>query len=169
MNRTGDNGCATTALLLALSAAVVAAPAAAPAGAPAAAPDPQLALLLQLEAQSLKDVCGTKCHSIALFAGAPRNLDTWHETVQKMIDRGAEGSDEQLQDIMDYLHRTLTTVNVNEAAPDELVFTLGVNPSVAEAIVARRAQHRFATLAELQAVAGGDAKRLGESASKLRF
>jgi hypothetical protein len=139
------------------------------AGTPLTAHDPQLALLLSLEQQSLKDVCGSKCHPLDLFAGAPRDYESWHATVQKMIDRGADASEEQLQDIMDYLHRTLTTVNVNSASVSELQFALGLGPEVAQAIVARRAQRRFAGLADLQSVAGSTGALLASLSARLLY
>jgi hypothetical protein len=158
---------AGTALVMAAPpVATVAVPAA---GATASGGDPQLALLLSLETQSLKDVCGGRCHPVELFMGSPRDYDNWHDTVQKMIDRGANASDEQLQDIMDYLHRTLTTVNVNAASAAELGFALGLRPAVVQAIVARRAQRSFTGLEDLQSVAGDDAALLGSLAARLRY
>ena len=52
------------------------------------------------------------------------SYDAWHDTVQTMVDRGASGTDEQFDDIMDYLHRTMTTINVNAADADELEIVL---------------------------------------------
>src|ERR1700733_14517583 len=78
-------------------------------------PAPRLAR----EGQSLKAVCAN-CHNLQIVMYTPMSYDDWHETVQKMLDRGSSGTDEQFDDIMDYLHRTMTTINVNTAPVDEL-------------------------------------------------
>ncbi len=66
------------------------------------------------------------------------SYDAWHDTVQTMVDRGASGTDEQFDDIMDYLHRTMTTIDVNTAPADELEIVLNVPETTAQAIIARR-------------------------------
>ncbi len=66
------------------------------------------------------------------------SYDAWHDTVQTMMDRGASGTDQQFEDIMDYLHRTMTTINVNTADADELQIVLNVPETAAQAIIARR-------------------------------
>ena len=62
----------------------------------------------------------------------PMSYDDWHDTVQQMVDRGAKGTDEQFDDIMDYLHRTMTTINVNTADADELEIVLNVPETAAQ-------------------------------------
>src|ERR1700685_4407063 len=74
----------------------------------AAAPTPDLAR----EGESLKAVC-SKCHNLQMVMDTPMSYQAWHDTVQTMVDRGATGTDAQFDDVMDYLHRTMTTINVN--------------------------------------------------------
>ncbi len=114
---------------------------------------------LAQESQSVNAVCG-KCHGMQLVMDSPMDYDSWHDIVQKMLDRGADATDDQLQDIMDWLHHTLTTINVNSADPDELQLVLDVTPQVARDIVARRTAHRFADLADLKSVPGIDSSVL---------
>ena len=149
-------------LLVAVSQ-LVAARAAAPA-LPAAAQDPSLAQ----EGVSLQAVCG-KCHSLQIVMDTPMSYDAWHDTVQKMIDRGAVGTDEQLEDIMDYLHRTMTTINVNTADTDELGIVLDVSDSVARTIVTRRNKRKFTDLADLKSVPGIDASAMDARARLIFF
>src|ERR1700722_5462131 len=92
---------------------------------------------LTRESQSLKAVCA-QCHDLQIVMDTPMSYDAWHDTVQTMIDRGASGTDQQLDDIMNYLHRTLTTINVNTADADELETVLNVSETAAQAIIARR-------------------------------
>ena len=97
------------------------------------------------------------------------SYDAWHDTVQKMIDRGAVGTDEQLEDIMDYLHRTMTTINVNTADTDELGIVLDVSDSVARTIVTRRNKRKFTDLADLKSVPGIDASAMDARARLIFF
>jgi hypothetical protein len=128
------------------------------------APDPGLAQ----EAQSLKAVCG-KCHPLQLVMDTPMSYDAWHETVQTMLDRGAVGTDDQLADIMDYLHRMMTTIDVNSADADELQIVLDVPEAVANAIIARRSTRKFADLDDLKTVPGLDPERVDSRARLIYF
>lgn len=119
------------------------------------------------EQQSLKTVC-SKCHNLQLVADTPRDFDAWQDTVQKMVDRGAHGTDAQFDDVMDYLHRNLTTIDVNAADADELGTVLDVSEAVANAIIARRTARKFSDLNDLETVPGVDASTL-EAKARLVF
>ena len=103
-----------------------------------APPAPDLAR----EARSVQAVCA-KCHNLQIVMDTPMSYDAWHDTVQKMVDRGASGTDEQFEDIMDYLHRTMTTINVNAADADELEIVLNLPEAGGEG------DHRAAQHAEI--------------------
>lgn len=122
---------------------------------------------LAREGKSLKAVCGG-CHNLQVVSDTPMSYDDWHDTVQKMIDRGAKGSDEQLDDIMDYLHRTLTTINVNTADEEELKIVLNVPETVAARIIKRRTTQRFVDLVDLKSIRGINASAI-DSRSRLIF
>jgi competence protein ComEA len=117
---------------------------------------------------SVKAVCGS-CHNLEMVDSAPRSFDAWIETVQAMVDRGATGTDEQFGDVLDYLHRRVTTINVNAAEPGELTIVLDVPDNVARAIVARRKSRAFTDLADLKSVRGVDPARLDERARLIFF
>lgn len=108
---------------------------------------------LSQEYHSVQIVC-TRCHVFELVRDTPKSYEAWHDTVQAMVDRGATGTDQQFEDVMDYLHRTLTTIDVNNADADELQIVLSVPESVARAIIKRRAQRRFTSLADLESISG---------------
>jgi competence protein ComEA len=127
-------------------------------------PAPRLAR----EGQSLKAVCA-KCHTLQIVMDTPMSYDDWHETVQKMVDRGASGTDEQFDDIMDYLHRTMTTINVNTAPADELEIVLDVAETSARAIIARRNMQKFTSLTDLKTVPGVDAPTVDAKAGMIFF
>jgi competence protein ComEA len=129
-----------------------------------APPDPRLAR----ESQSLKAVCA-KCHNLQLVLDTPKSYDDWHDTVQQMVDRGASGTDEQFDDIMDYLHRTMTTINVNTALAEELETVLNVPHTTAQAIISRRGTQKFTGLADLKSVPGVDASTVDAKARLIFF
>ncbi|HEX4267655.1 MAG TPA: helix-hairpin-helix domain-containing protein [Steroidobacteraceae bacterium] len=123
---------------------------------------------LTQEYHSLQMVC-TRCHGLELVRDTPRSYGEWHDTVQSMVDRGATGTDQQFEDLMDYLHRTLTTIGVNNADASELEIVLGVSDRAAQAIIRRRTQRKFTSLADLESVAGTDAAALRKKARLIFF
>jgi competence protein ComEA len=129
-----------------------------------AAPAPDLAR----EGESLKAVC-SKCHNLQMVMDTPMSYEAWHDTVQTMVDRGASGTDEQFDDVMDYLHRTMTTINVNTADVGELGIVLGVSETVAKGIVSCRGARRFSGLADLKSVAGVDGAAVNAKARLIFF
>ncbi len=133
-------------------------------GAEVAPPNPRLVR----EGQSLKAVCA-KCHNLQIVMDTPMSYDDWHDTVQKMVDQGASGTDEQFDDIMDYLHRTMTTINVNTAPADELEIVLNVPEATAQAITARRSTQKFTGLADLKSIPGVDASTVDAKARLIFF
>ena len=133
-------------------------------GADVAPPPPDLAR----EGRSLKTVCA-QCHNLQIVMDTPMSYNAWHDTVQTMVDRGATGTDEQFDDIMDYLHRTMTTINVNTAVADELEIVLNVPETNAQAIIARRSTQKFTGLADLKSVPGVDASTVDAKARLIFF
>ncbi|HUD23831.1 MAG TPA: helix-hairpin-helix domain-containing protein [Acidobacteriaceae bacterium] len=120
------------------------------------------------EAQSVIKVCAT-CHDMQIVMDTPRSYDAWHDSVQKMVDLGAKGTDQQYDDIMDFLHRTMTTIDVNSADPDELEIVLSVSETTAQAIVARRRTKKFTGLADLKSIPGVDATTVDSKARLIFF
>lgn len=61
--------------------------------------------------------------------------------IEDMVDRGAEGSDEDMAAVLSYLTTFYGRVNVNAASPEELEKLLGLSAKEAQAIVAYREQN----------------------------
>lgn len=120
------------------------------------------------EKKSLEAVC-SKCHNLQLVMDTPKSIEEWQDTLQAMVDRGAQGTDSQFDDIMDYLHRTMTTINVNTANADELRIVLDVSDQAAKAIVTRRAAKKIRDLNDLKTVSGIDAAALDRKARLIFF
>jgi competence protein ComEA len=123
---------------------------------------------LTRESRSLKAVCA-RCHNLQIVMDTPMSYDAWHDTVQTMMDRGATGTDQQFADVMDYLHRTMTTIDVNTADADELQIVLHVPEATAQAILARRSTQKFTGMADLKSVPGVDAAAVDSKARLIFF
>jgi competence protein ComEA len=121
------------------------------------------------EAKSLQLVCGNKCHNLQVVTDTPRSIDDWRDTMQKMVDRGARGTDDQYDDILDFLHRTMSTIDVNSADSDELAVVLGLPDAKIKLITARRALKKFTDLKDLESILGIDAAALDAKARLLFF
>jgi cytochrome c5 len=160
-NRAGDfvNHCVASWLPRILAVAVLAAAIARPAmAADAASPGEGV----------INRVC-SRCHSIQVVRDTPKDFDAWHDTVQKMIDHGAQGTPEDFEAIMQYLFANLTTIDVNHCDMDELTTVLHASQADAQAIVDRRKAHSFKNLAELEAAVPGLDKALLDGKKKMLF
>jgi competence protein ComEA len=136
---------------------------------PAQLQEPGLATpQMRAETASLQRVCG-QCHALQIVLDTPMSYEAWLATLQKMVDQGARGSDAEYDDIMDFLHRTMTTIDVNAADTDELQSVLNVSAATAEAILARRRDRRFSDLADLKTVTGVDAAGIDRRARLIFF
>jgi len=118
--------------------------------------------------EAVQTVCG-RCHTTAVFVDKPRAWDRWNDVFADMTQRGANGSDEQLERVTTYFLENLTLVNVNTSPSEEIAGVLGVGDDVAEAIIASRQRHPFANLAELRAVPGVDPAKLELRKSRILF
>jgi hypothetical protein len=123
---------------------------------------------LEKERQALQAVCG-KCHNLEIVTDTPRSYDDWQDTIQKMVDRGARGTDAQFDAILDYLYRTLTPIDVNSADASQLQAVLNLSAPVADALIARRLVRKFSNLADLKTVTGIDPASLDAKSRLLYF
>ena len=119
------------------------------------------------EAAAVK-ICAA-CHGMQMVTDTPRDYDAWHDTVQKMIDRGARGTPEEFDLVMDFLFQNVTPVDVNHADRDTLMAILHAPPAVADAIMARRATRPFKDLAELENSVPGLDKPVLEAKKRMIF
>jgi competence protein ComEA len=120
------------------------------------------------ELRSMQIVCA-RCHNLQIVTDTPKSYDAWQESVQKMVNLGAKGTDAQYDDIMDYLHRTITTIDVNSADPDELEIVLNTSETTAQAIVTRRRTRKFTGLADLKSIPGVDASIVNKKVRLIFF
>jgi len=118
--------------------------------------------------EAVQTVCG-RCHTIAVFLDKPLAWDRWNDVFADMTQRGASGTDEQLERVTTYFLEHLTFVNVNTSTAEEIAGVLGVGDDVAGAIIASRQRQPFANLAELRAVPGVDPATLESRKSRILF
>ena len=109
------------------------------------------------------------CHGMQLVTDTPRDYDAWHDTVQKMIDRGARGTPEEFDLVMDYLFQNMTPIDVNHADVETLMAVLRAPKTAADAIVARRASRPFKNLAELEGSIQGLDKTVLDTKRRMIF
>jgi competence ComEA-like helix-hairpin-helix protein len=140
---------------------------------PPAAPAPD-----QPAAQSAADakgaatfarVCST-CHDGARILSTRRSKTQWTEVIEKMLERGAQVSDEDFEEVMGYLLRNYGRINVNRAAAEDLVIVVGVSEKDAEAIVKHRtSQGDFADFDAIVKVPGIDVEKLTKGRDAISF
>jgi DNA uptake protein ComE-like DNA-binding protein len=118
--------------------------------------------------QAVQAVCG-RCHTIDVFLNKPRSWDRWNYVFEDMTQRGARGTDEQLERVTRFFLENLTLVNINTSAAEELAGVLGVSEDVAQDLIARRQRQRFSSIDQLRAVPGVDIEKVKERKSRIEF
>jgi len=101
--------------------------------------------------QLYENVCGS-CHGADQGIDDPRDRQGWHDTVDRMVQLGASASDEEQDQIVDYLAKYFgMPVNVNTATAEEIQ-TLGLSEDQAKAVVAARDKEKFPDFAAFSAL-----------------
>ena len=101
--------------------------------------------------QLYENVCGS-CHGADLVIGEPRDSQGWRYTVDRMAQQGTSASEEELDQIVEYLTKYFgMPVNVNTADAEEIQ-TLGLTEDQAKAVVAARDKGKFPDFAALSAL-----------------
>ncbi len=118
-------------------------------------------------------VCGT-CHGPEIVIGRRLSRDGWSQVVMNMIQRGAQGSDDEFADIVDYLTNTVSVeaakIHINKATSKQLQTGLDISDKDADAILHyREANGDFKTIDDLKKVPGIDAAKIDAKKNKLVF
>jgi DNA uptake protein ComE-like DNA-binding protein len=115
--------------------------------------------------QAVTAVC-TVCHAASQFLSTPRSSSRWEQVFAEMSGYGADGTDDQLDRVVNYFQKNLTVINVNTSPVEDLEPTLQVSDKVAAAIMARRAQHPFTGMDDLAKLQGVDRSVLEKLSTK---
>ena len=112
----------------------------------------------------------SKCHGLEGITRARMTKERWGEVVDDMVSRGASGSEEEIDQIIDYLTAHFGKVNANKASAALLESTLGLSADVAAAIVRYREKNSpFRNADDLKKVPGLDSKRIDELKDRLEY
>ena len=117
------------------------------------------------------------CHQLTVVTSPRKSEDKWTDTVIEMRNRGAKGSDEDMEQIVLYLAANFgptsppaAKVNVNFASGSVLVAVLSLSQAEADAIVAYRKKNgNFKGIAGLKQVPGVEASRIDAVRDKIEF
>lgn len=109
------------------------------------------------------------CHTMQIVMDTPKDIDAWHDTVQAMLDRGAQATPEELDLVMQFLFENVSTVDINHADAETLMTVLHAPHSVVDTIMARRQSRPFRDLADLEATVPGLDRALLESKKQMIF
>jgi|SRR5579862_9236369 len=120
-------------------------------------------------------VCGL-CHGAEIVMSRRESVDGWNAVVVDMIARGAQGTDDEFGEVVDYLAanfpKTAVTpkINVNQAGVKSLATGLEITEKQAGAIVEYRdANGKFRSIDDLLRVPGIDSAAITAKKNKLEF
>jgi competence ComEA-like helix-hairpin-helix protein len=116
-----------------------------------------------------KRVC-VKCHASDKVIEGRRYASQWDEVLERMVARGATGSDQDFEIIFAYLVSEFGRVAINAAAAEEIAQVLHLEPAASEAIVQHRTKHgKFADFDALAAVPGVPVEELRKRRDAIVF
>ena len=119
--------------------------AATPPGHPAAQQAPPGATAADDPGAALFGQMCIKCHDAARITAMRRTRTEWEEVINKMIEKGATGTEKDFETVYEYVLRNFGKLYINAARPDEIATILGLSEKDAQAIVAyRKANGPFA-------------------------
>ena len=111
-----------------------------------------------------------RCHDAARITALRRTKTEWEEVINKMIERGATGSEEDFVTVFGYLRRHYGKVFINSATSDEITTTLRLSSKDADAVIAfRKANGSFQDFDAVKKVPDIDVKTLEEHKDAVAF
>jgi competence protein ComEA len=120
-------------------------------------------------AAAFRRVCSS-CHDAERILSTRRTRTQWEEVIEKMIDRGAEGTSDDFTTAEEYLLRVSGRVNVNRAETKDMVTVLGVTQKDADAIAEyRKTNGEFKDFDSLAKVPGIDLEKLNKARDAISF
>src|SRR5207249_4852263 len=116
------------------------------------------------------------CHKLEIVTSRRLTKDGWIKTVQAMVDKGADATDDEFNAVIEYLAKNYgpatgaPKVNVNKATVSELAAVLDIPASAAATIVKYRdANGAFKKFEDLKKVPGLDTKKIEAKQDRLEF
>jgi competence ComEA-like helix-hairpin-helix protein len=140
------------------------------------------AVLAAAQAQDLPDGKGkdlvedrcSSCHGLDLLLAEHDTKQQWSGIVNDMVSRGASGTADELETIVDYLAKNFgpeaVKIHVNTAATEDLQSGLTLTAPEAAAIVQYRKEHgKIKDWDTLSKIPGVDAKKLESHKDLITF
>jgi len=113
------------------------------------------------------------CHALDVIRALRLSKDAWSQKVNEMVDRGAQGTPEEIAAVTEYLAANFgpeAKVHVNTAPVDELRTVLGFSPAEAKAVVDWRGSHpAFKGWEDVAAVPGVDRAKVEAKKGMMNF
>jgi competence protein ComEA len=120
-------------------------------------------------AAAFRRVC-SNCHDADRILSTRRTRTQWEEVIEKMIDRGAEGTSDDFTTAEEYLLRVSGRVNVNRATTKDMVTVLAITQKDADAIAEyRKANGEIKDFDTLVKVPGIDLDKLNKARDAISF
>ena len=114
-------------------------------------------------------VCG-RCHTSDRVVEGRRSRSQWEEVLERMVTKGATGSDDDFGIVMEYLVSEYGRVAINSAQADEVAQVIHLEPKAADAIVTYRKAHGpFADFDALIAMPGAPVEALRKRRDAIVF
>jgi len=119
--------------------------------------------------------CGG-CHLTNVVTAQRKTADGWTDTVVEMRNRGANATDEELEQIVQYLATNYSPksassrININAATASDISLVLSVPQAEAEAIVAYRNKNgKFKDIAALKLVPTLESTKIDAAKDRIDF
>jgi competence protein ComEA len=115
------------------------------------------------------------CHELNVVTVERKTESGWTDTVVEMRNRGANGTDEDMELIIHYLTtnfgpETGSKVNINSANAADIAQKLSLSKADADAIVAYRDKNgKYKEMADLKQVPGVDAAKIEAAKDLIEF
>lgn len=120
-------------------------------------------------AAAFRRVC-SNCHDAERILATRRTRTQWEEVIEKMIDRGAQGTSDDFTTAEEYLLRVSGRVNVNRATSKDMATVIGITQKDADAIAEyRKANGDFTDFDALAKVPGIDLEKLNKGRDAISF
>jgi competence ComEA-like helix-hairpin-helix protein len=112
-----------------------------------------------------------KCHTMVSTYRMRNTRERWAQIVDDMVSRGAEATDDEIEQIIDYLAAHYgAKVNVNKANPEELSTSLRISLPAAKSIVEYRIKNgAYGKVEDLKPVPNVDWKAIESQKDRLEF
>ena len=114
-------------------------------------------------------VCG-RCHTSDRVVEGRRSRSQWDEVLERMVAKGATGSDDDFGIVIEYLVSEFGRVAINSAAAEEVAQVIHLDTKEADAIVGYRKAHGpFADFDALIAMPGAPVEALQKRRDAIVF